>query len=219
MPAAHVAGIGGPPRLWNRLPRRFVLGLASGPCLQDGRRAFVWRLLRWPGVLCRTLSRRPVGPVCGQVLSHWQGALEFALSLLPLQHSLVCSRAVCRAIWWRHVMRMPALALGRVTSRRRDRLALAVSQVGLQWQCLELEHALAHTHVLPAPILVTAQVSNASGSAVAAIPATPMGSMPEISLAGAGSAFVANNDPWFVRLNSGGFGGLSSPNQSSSASA
>jgi hypothetical protein len=34
-----------------------------------------------------------------------------------------------------------------------------------------------------------------------------------------GSAFVANNAPWFVRLNSRGFGGLSSPNQSSSASA
>jgi hypothetical protein len=105
-------------------------------------------------------------------------------------------------------MCMPTLALGQVTSWQQDRLVLAIS---LQWRCLE------HTHVLPTPILVTAQVSNASGSAVAAIPATPMGLMPAMSLAGAGSAFMANNAPWFMRLNSHGFGGLSSPNQSSSA--
>ena len=52
-------------------------------------------------------------PVCGRVPSHWQGVLEFALGLGPLRHSLVCSRAVCRAVWRCHVMRMPALALGR----------------------------------------------------------------------------------------------------------
>jgi hypothetical protein len=111
-------------------------------------------------------------------------------------------------------MCMPTLALGQVTSRQQDRLALAIS---LQWRCLEHTHVLAHTHILLTPILVTAQVSNASGSVVAAIPATPMGLMPAMSLAGAGSAFVANNAPWFMRLNSHGFGGLSSPNQSSSA--
>jgi hypothetical protein len=50
---------------------------------------------------------------------------------------------------------MPALALGPVTSQRRDRLALVVGQVGLQWRCLEHALALAHTRVLPAPSLVT----------------------------------------------------------------
>jgi hypothetical protein len=64
----------------------------QGPCLQS---ALVWRLLRWPCVLHRTLSRWPVRPVCGRVSLHWQGVHVFALGLGPLRHCLVRSRAIC----------------------------------------------------------------------------------------------------------------------------
>ena len=157
--------------------------------------------------LSRDLSQQPFGPThtLGWLHSYRQGVFTFGRGPSQRRLELVLTRysalvALCRG----HTLPCPFVAARcACTSARPCRFAVAVRRAQrrrsghlgaaprLRARGLSRHGAVS----IPRPSSLSTQVSNASGSAVAALSATPMSSMLAVSLAGASTAFTADGTP------------------------